>query len=204
MKKLCRLTKTGLVLTLCLCMLCGTAKASDTSKTFPDVPAGAPYEEAVGVLAELGIIKGDDYGNFNPDNTITRAEAATIICRMLCVEEEAKAIKREVFSDVSISHWAVGYIAKAAEIGIINGYGNGNFGPNDPVAQDQIIKMLVCAWGYGQYAKELGGWPTGYITVAEELGIIESADEISGIQAKRSDVAMWSYNTLYVDSYVEV
>lgn len=200
MKKFYRFAKIGLMLTLCLSILCGTAIAA---RTFPDVPAGASYEEAVEVLAELGILIGDDYGNFNPEDTITRAEAATIICRLLGIEDEAKAIRREVFSDVPVSHWSVGYVAKASELRIIIGHGDGTFGPDDPVTQEQIIKMLVCAWGYGQYAEEIAGWPTGYITVAEELGIIEIAEEISDMQAKRCDVAIWSYNTLYVDSYVE-
>lgn len=190
MKKIYRITKLGLVLTLCLSMLCGTAIADD-SGTFPDIPAGASYAEAVEVLADLGIFQGDNHGKFNPDKTITRAEAATIICRLLGVEDETKALKQTVFSDVLSTNWAVGYIAKAAELGIIMGYGNGKFGPDDPVTQEQIVKMLVCAWGYGQYAEEIGGWPAGYIAVAEEVGLIADANTVSNFAAKRSEVAVW-------------
>ena len=183
-----------------LTLFCNTALA-DTTGSFPDVPENAGYAEAVEVLAELGIFGGDDKGNFNPDKTITRAECAAVICRMLGVEEEAKSMKKQVFSDVSTSFWGAGVIAKAAELGIIGGYGNGKVGPNNPVTQEQMIKMLVCAWGYGDMAESAGGWPKGYASVANDLGITDYL--VSSDPAKRSEVAIWCYNTLFVNSYVE-
>ena len=178
-----------------LTLICNTAYA-DTVGSFPDVPEDADYAEAVEVLADLGIFTGDDKGNFKPDNTITRAECAAIICRMLGVEDEAKAMKNQVFPDVPASFWGAGYIAKAAELDIIGGYGNGKFGPNDDVTMEQMIKMLVCAWGYGDYAMTLGGWPKGYADVAVEIGITDQM--ASPAPAKRSEVAVWCYNTLFI------
>lgn len=170
---------------------------------FQDVPEDASYAEAVATLADLGILQGDNAGNFNPDSTITRAEAAAIICRLLGVEEEANALTDSQFSDVPSNHWSVGYVAKAAELGIIGGYGNGTFGPADPVTQQQVIKMLVCAWGYEKNAASLGGWPEGYVQVAEDLGLIENSAGISSAAASRSLVAEWAYNILYVYENVE-
>lgn len=196
MRRLGRFMKIGLALTLCLCMLCVTAKA-DTSGTFPDIPEDSQYAEAVEVLAELGIFQGDAKGNFNPDNSITRAEATAVICRLLGVEEEAKSMTQQIFSDVPSSHWAVGNIAKAAELGIVNGYGNGCFGPSDSVTQEQIIKMLVCAWGYEDAAAYEGGYPTGYIKVASNLGILEDIENIQG-ECPRKNVAILCFNMLFV------
>lgn len=48
--------------------------------SYNDVDADADYAGAVELLSALDIIKGDDLGNFNPDNTITRAEFAAIVC----------------------------------------------------------------------------------------------------------------------------
>jgi len=171
--------------------------------SFPDVSMDASYAEAVEVLAGLEILKGDDAGNFKTNNTITRAEAATVIYRLLGVEEEAQSLSTSVFCDVPAGHWAAGYIAKAAELGIISGYGDGTFGPADPLTQQQIIKMLVCAWGYEYDAEDLGGWPNGYARTAESLGIIEDADYIANVAASRSMVAEWVYNILYVYENVE-
>lgn len=196
-----RIISAALFLTLLLLMPVTAIAAG--SGTFPDVPEDAGYAEAVEVLAELGVLQGDNTGNFNPNSSITRAETAAIICRLLGVEEQAKTRIDSVFTDVPSSHWAVGYIAEVVKLGIVNGYGNKMFGPSDPVTQQQMIKMLVCAWGYEYDAENLGGWPNGYIQVAESLGIIEDADYIANAPASRSMVAEWAYNVLYIDPYVE-
>lgn len=138
---------------------------------FPDVPDTADYAEAVIYLAQVGIFTGDGAGNFNPNATITRAETATIICRLMDAENSARSNRRQVYDDVAASHWASGYIATATELGVFNGDGTGNFRPNDNVTYEQIIKMLVCACGYEDEAQRNGGWPNGYIAVAEDLGI---------------------------------
>lgn len=205
MKKVRQAVNAMMLFLLCTTLLCSTALADTGEYTgiFPDVPVDAEYAEAVETLHELGIFAGDSNGNFNPDSTITRAEASTVICRLMGVETEAKAMKNVVFTDVPTSHWAVGYVAKASELGIISGYGNGKFGPSDPVTQEQMVKMLVCAWGYERDAIKNCGWPSGYVVTAEELGIIETADGISNSVAPRSLVAEWCYNILYIDCFVE-
>lgn len=196
MRQLQRIMQGIVLFTLCGALLCGNALADVTNTPFPDVPADADYAEAAITLSEMGIFKGDEAGNFNPDNPISRAEAATVICRMLGVEDEAKQIKTAVFTDVPSSHWAVGYTAKAAELGIINGYGNGRFGPGDPVTYEQMIKMLVCAWGWGGLAEEAGGWPNGYITVATESGYTKGINYSPSDNAIRAMVAQLIYNSM--------
>ena len=204
----------SILLALCLCIstLCGTAMAdvvnandedSFTNETqvvtsFPDVPASAPYAEAVSTLHEYGIINGDNKGNFNPNSSVTRAEAAAIICRLLGMEEEAKQARTTSFTDVPTNHWANGYVAKAAEQGIINGYGNGKFGPSDSVTYVQMVKMLVCAWGYEEDARTAGGWPNGYLSVANSLGIVNTTISDPANAALRADVAVLSNNTLMI------
>lgn len=197
-KQLRRIIQGIAAFVLCAALLCGTAFADVESNggPFPDVPADADYAEAAAVLAELGIFKGDSAGNFNPDQTISRAEAAAVICRMLGVEDEAKQLTSTTFTDIPAGHWSVGYAAKAAELGIINGYGNGKFGPGDPVTFEQMVKMLVCAWGYGEKGQAQGGYPSGYLIVANELGITNGAGSSNSQGIPRSVVAQLTYNTL--------
>ena len=109
-----------------------SAFAAESSR-FSDVPSNASYAEAVNTLSDMGILNGDKAGRFNPDKTITRAEAATVLCNLMGVSEDAKTIKQSTFSDVPSNYWAVGYIAKANELGIISGYSKTKFGPNDSV-----------------------------------------------------------------------
>lgn len=163
---------------------------------FSDVPDHAEYAEAVITLAAMGIFKGDENGSFCPNDTLTRAQTAAILCRLMGVETDAKGKKDTRFDDVARSHWASGYIEKAAELGVINGYGDGGFRPGDPVNFQEIIKMLVCAFGYKAEAQQNGGWPNGYIAVAEELGITNGLYFHQTDKAPRSMVAQLIYNLL--------
>lgn len=164
--------------------------------SFPDVPEFADYGPAVAYLESMRIITGDENGNFNPNSAITRAEAATIICRLMEVEDEAKSTKRKVYDDVDVTYWAAGYIAKATELGVFNGDGTGKFHPTDNVTYEQFIKILVCATGYEIQAQRNGGWPNGYIVVAENLGITDGIRFIQTANAPRSAVAQLIYNSL--------
>jgi len=174
-----------------------TAQASSTPH-FPDVPDDAPYADAVNALADMGIVKGDANGNFNPNSTITRAEFATMICRMLGVESEALAITQSSFTDVPAGHWACGYITEAANLGMVNGYGDGRFGPSDTLTYEQAVKVLVCAWGYGDLAVQSGGWPNGYIYIANNLEILNNTTNIGNTPASRSVVALLMYNSIQI------
>lgn len=208
--------KLSFVLSLCLCAsaLFSTAGAdvvnstdtdsttseTQTVSTFPDVPASASYAEAVNALHEYGIISGDSKGNFNPSSSITRAEAAAIICRLSGIDELAKQASTTAFSDVPVSHWSNGYVATAAKQGIINGYGNGRFGPSDSVTYAQIVKMLVCTWDGEDAAVAAGGWPTGYITVAQNRNYLKGLTITDyKYAAPRSDVAVLIYNSFISD-----
>ena len=208
--------KLSVLLALCFCvsMLCCSALADVTNANdvstgtlsdvgaFPDVPATAPYAEAVNTLHEYGIINGDNKGNFNPNSTITRAEAATIICRIAGVEDAARKENAVIISDVPTSHWANGYITMAKKQGIIDGYGNGKFGPNDSVTYAQILKMIICEVGYEDEAIQKGGYPDGYIAVANELNVTKGVMFDKSKPAPRCDVARFLFAVMTLsDSY---
>lgn len=163
--------------------------------SYNDVDADADYAGAVELLSALDIIKGDDLGNFNPDNTITRAEFAAIVCRAKGLENAAEGAKGATsFKDVAADHWAAGYINLATQNGIINGYGDGNFGPEDKVTYEQAVKMLVCALGFEPMAANKGGYPTGYLVVANQYKITVGVK--SSVEAPRKTVAQLVYNAL--------
>lgn len=197
MRKCLKLCIAGIF--LCLSVLCNTVLAdyNDVESPFPDVPADANYAEAVSVLYQLQIFTGDDKGNFNPDKTITRAETAKVMCVLMGAGDEAASMKKQVYSDVPASHWAAGYIAKASELGVINGIGENKFGPNDPVTYEQIITMLVRAWGWDGLAEEAGGWPNGYLQVGEDSGYTKGVVFNPKDAATRSAVALLIYNSMY-------
>ena len=162
--------------------------------SFPDVADDADYASAIETLAAMGFFKGDDNGNFNPDATITRAEYAVIVCRLLGIEGSATG--KCNFTDAA-DHWATGYIKMANQYGIVKGYGDGNFGPDDAVKYEEAVKMLVCALGYEPMATSKGGYPTGYIAVASQIGLLDGVSGATqGTGAARNIVATMTYNAL--------
>ncbi|NJD02943.1 MAG: S-layer homology domain-containing protein, partial [Ruminiclostridium sp.] len=124
----------------------------------PTDVVGTAYEGAVSRLVALGVINGYPDGTFGPEDSITRAQFAAIVVRALGYESlAATAAGITKFSDVAANHWGAGYINIAVSLGIIKGYGDGKFGPEDKVTFDQAVTMIVRALGQEAYAEAKGG-----------------------------------------------
>lgn len=187
MNKYLRCVVSGLL--ACLMMVMPALATS----TFPDVPDSTAYAEAAEYLNDVGIMQGDTSGNFNPDKYVTRAQMAAIICRMLG-ETENPTTDGSRFTDVPASYWANGYIAKAAELGIINGYQDNSFKPNNTVTFEQAVKMVVSA-GYGSDEAEVaGGYPNGFLFVAEKENLLNNLSTSKGLPMTRGNVALLLFN----------
>lgn len=165
---------------------------SASAMSFPDVPEDSDYANAIEYISELKIMVGDTQGNFNPNQIVSRAEMATIVCRVLGITENLP--KSEVFDDVPTTFWANAYIGKASELGIVAGYGNGKFGPGDPVTYEQAITMVVRAIGQSENANRYGGYPNGFIQVAQEKNLLNGIQAVKGQGLSRGAVAMLLYN----------
>ena len=186
---------------LCLALAAGMLPtAALAGSVFPDVADDADYAWAAKLTNEMGIFTGDENGNFNPGQGITRAQCAAVVCRLLGAEADAKGMTTDAFTDVPSSHWASSYIAWAYDRGIINGYGNGKFGPSDTVTYEQAVKMLMCAIGYGDLAVKAGGYPNGYISVAGEHGFLEGVENTFGRPAARAGIAVLAANVIRKDA----
>ncbi|MDP4133902.1 MAG: S-layer homology domain-containing protein, partial [Bacillota bacterium] len=172
--------------------------SSFSSYAFSDVKEDASYLEAVTMLTKLGIINGYEDGTFLPDNTITRAEVAKVlVCALGNADQAAGMTGNNTFTDVPSTHWAAGYINYCASFGIINGVGNGKFDPDSPVTYEQIAKMIVAMLGYTPVANVKGGYPTGYLYVANSMvKITKGATGETGQPAKRWVVARLVFNAL--------
>lgn len=165
------------------------------------------YERAANFLSQLGIITGYEDGTFRPEQEITRAEFAALAVRALALADEAKQLASAPFDDTG-SHWSAGNIAIGVQKGIINGYGDGNFGPDDTVTYEQAVKMLVAMLGYDSEAAAAGGYPDGYMKVAGETGVTVMQDakgnpapmNITDNKAPRGVVAQLILNALRVST----
>ncbi len=180
-----------------------TMSMSVSAATYTDVAATDSYYEAVEALSALGVVKGYEAGDFQPEGKITRAEAAAIIMRIMGMAAVEDTRINTQFSDVTSEHWASGIIAAAADSAIVNGMGDGTFAPSAEVTYDQVVKMLVCAMGYQKKAEAsvaagTNVFPTGYNIVANQKRITEGTTKTEG-GATRGTVARLVYNALTVN-----
>lgn len=178
------------------------AFAGTTATAKTDVPTdvvGTAFEAPVTVLTALGVVNGYEDGTYKPSSNVTRAEFAKLIIAELGLEANAQSSK-STFTDMSGAAWADGYVGYAASLGIINGYGDGRFGPSDNVTYDQALTMIVRALGYTSDCKEMNGtWPAIYVQKANVLGITDDISNGGSVAANRGDVALMLYNTLTCD-----
>lgn len=162
-------------------------------EVFPDVNGSAAYAVAVDYVSNTGIMNGDAGGKFNPNNTVTRAQMAAIVCRMVDLDSEYPTGKSP-FRDVSASYWASGYIQKAVSLDIISGFGDGTFRPENPLNFNQGVTMLIRAAGLKEAAEKAGGYPNGYLTVARQYNFLAGINVKRTSTLKRYEIAMMIYN----------
>ncbi|ARF17772.1 S-layer homology domain-containing protein [Sporosarcina ureae] len=120
-----------------------SSAAADKAR-FPDVPATKHFAEAVNELASRHIIGGYPDGTFRPSESITRGQAAAIIVKL--TKLETTKVKDPKFKDVSTANGYYQAIAALAQKGVINGYGDGRFGPNDPITRAQMASIIIKAF----------------------------------------------------------
>ncbi len=114
------------------------------SSTFVDLQQNAWYHQAVDFVLENGLMNGYNSTEFAPNNNISRAQLAQILYN----KEGRPAINsNNVFTDVPENEWYADAVNWAASKGIVNGYGNGIFAPNDNITREQLAVML---WQYAQ------------------------------------------------------
>ncbi len=130
------------------------------------------YTEAVNMLTSLGIITNGIDDIYSPEDTVTRAEFATMLGKFLGVDDELNSSGGDLpFIDVNSDYWAAGSIASVYNLGIMGGMEHDYFGADESITFGQAIKALVSLTGYGVYAENNGGYPIGYLAVAAEKGI---------------------------------
>ena len=88
------------------------------------------------------VVSGVGNGNYEPDRNMTRAEFAAVMVRALGLEPGNGASS---FGDVASNEWYCGYVKTAAAYGIIKGYSDAAFGPDDTITREQAMTMMARA-----------------------------------------------------------
>lgn len=147
-------------------------------------------------LHSLGLLQGTDKG-YEPGKTLTRAEAVTMIVRLMGKEKYALSVKWEIpFTDVP--EWAVPYIGYAYSDKITYGISDTEFGSNETVPYNQFLTMILRMLGYVE--GESGyTWDSPY-DMAKNLELIKQTDDISPfVRSNMADIC-WSALFVKVDN----
>ena len=166
----------ALVMTMSLVTVGASAKTAFTDdKDITEV-------EAVEVLSAMGIIDGYKDGSFKPQGALNRAAGAKFIAYLMLGEKNADGLKATgtVFEDVAADYALAPYVEWCAKMGIVDGYGDGKFGPTNTLTQAAFGKMLLTALGYDS-AKEGytgAGWQKAVYADGLKAGVYGDDGEI--------------------------
>lgn len=156
-------------------------------------------ENAAATLERFGVISGYPDGSFGTDKPITRAEFARVIVAV--TNNSGVAYEESNFSDVKDTNWAKAYINIAKTLGIVSGTSKNTFSPSGKITYQQAVKMIVSGIGYDEEAITAGGYPQGYIKVANDLGILDGIEYRASDEATRGDIALMLQKVLKVPFY---
>lgn len=107
-----------------------------------EASSGQKTQVSKGFAIASRVLRGDASGNLNWEQPLTRAEAATMVVRLMGLEEQAEAARSKPSPFTDVPDWANGYINTAYAEGLANGVGNGCFDPSGPCQVQDFITML--------------------------------------------------------------
>lgn len=182
--------KRALSLALSSVMLLGMMVVGTSAASYPDVDAQDNLE-AIEVLQMLGVMKGDEKGNFNPDNKVTRNEMAVIMTHLLNLKEGGT----NPFTDVPT--WAQPYVSAIYANGVTSGTSATTYGGSNNVTATEAALMVMKALGYFGYQGEFGdNWTVSVVKQATKIGLFDGVNAAATSQITRSEAAQICLNAL--------
>lgn len=189
----------SLILALLMALSCASAIFADDAAVAETAAETATYQKAIDFLSKYGIYKGGD----DAENDIKRYQMALFVARVSTgwVEDSQWEDGPEnwtEFNDIGDepANKYLGALSYANEKGIIEGYGDGRFGPYDGITYQNALTMVVRTLGYQGLS-----WPWGYIQKGVDLGLTR---EITGVAytdiLTRAEVAQIIYNAMFAET----
>ena len=116
---------------------------AENNSIYLDVSPDNLYASAIHSITEQGIVQGYDDGTYKPERILSRSELLKIALESFEKDPITSTNSDNCFSDVSSDSWASNYICFAKQEGYVHGYGDGTFGPNDPVKLVEALKIIM-------------------------------------------------------------
>ncbi len=167
--------------------------------------------DAMQILTSLGVIHGFPDGTFKPQQSVTRAELAKMIYIIKTGDAEdgpfyGEADMSKIFTDVYKGHWASKYINFCYLNGIIAGYGDKTFRPEQPVSITEAAKMVLVALGYDADVEGLEGkgYDMNTLRLAQKTGLLKNLTGTMQSASDRENAVIMLSNGLFADTVMYV
>ena len=190
--------KRALSLTLASVMLLGMMVLGAGAASYPDV-SESDNVEAIEVLKAVGVMVGDEKGNFGPDQPVNRAQMAVVMALLLDLDYNYYEGTNPF---VDVPAWAEPYVAACYANGIVSGYNTYTYGSGDSVTAVQAASMMMRALGYFKYQSDYddnGGFELATVKQASKIGLFKDINANAKDPLTRNQVAKLALNTLEAD-----
>ena len=188
--------KRALSLGITAAMISGLMVMGSSAASYADVTS-EDNQEAIEVLQAVGIMVGDENGDFNPDQKVTRNEMAVVMCNLM---DYTVASYKGTSPFTDVPTWAEPYVAACYTNGITSGISATTYGGSDTVTTGQAALMLEKALGYFQYQADFGSdWLVEATKQGSLAGLFDGVDTGATEALSRNDVAQMVLNALEAD-----
>lgn len=184
-----RLSKAIIIGLLSALMLITTVSAEKTGS------AKAEESQMIQVLKLINVVSGDENGNLNLESFVTRAEFIKMVISASKYNDTNLTYNESAFHDVSNSHWASGYIQKAKSSGLVNGYPDGTFMPEQSVCLEEAVTICLRLLGYNN-TDFVGAYPVSQMQKYENISLNEGVSAKAGEYLTRYECMQLIYNVL--------
>ena len=186
------------LLALVLALVMSMSLVTISNAAFKDADK-IDYKEAVDVMNAVGVFIGDEKGNFNAKENLTREQAAKIIAYLELGEKAADAlVGSATFTDVAATRWSAGFVSYCAQAGVVSGNGDGTFAPAGQLTALQFGKMLLVEIGYDAKAAGMVGtdWAINTSKLMATTGLMNGIDGSVNQVLSREKAAQMTLNAL--------
>ena len=186
------------LLALVLALVMSMSLVTISNAAFKDADK-IDYKEAVDVMNAVGVFIGDEKGNFNAKENLTREQAAKIIAYLELGSKAADALAGgATFTDVASTRWSAGFVGYCAQAGVVNGVGNSKFDPAGQLTALQFGKMLLVELGYDAKAAGMVGtdWAINTSKLMAKAKLMDKIDGSVNQVLTREKAAQMTLNAL--------
>ena len=186
------------LLALVLALVMSMSLVTISNAAFKDADK-IDYKEAVDVMNAVGVFIGDEKGNFNAKENLTREQAAKIIAYLELGSKAADAlVGGATFTDVAASRWSAGFVGYCAQAGVVAGVGDSKFDPAGQLTALQFGKMLLVELGYDAKAAGMVGadWAINTSKLMAKAKLMDKIDGSVNQVLTREKAAQMTLNAL--------